>query len=47
MNNVFKKDMYRYYGNGGEPFLKRVFRPLELKYIAAYRKANGCKFTPL
>lgn len=47
MNKVFKKDLYRYYGEGGEPFLKKVFRPLELKFISAYRKANGCKFKPL
>lgn len=47
MNSVFKKDLYRYYGDGGEPFLKKVFRPLELKHIALYRKANMCKFLPL
>ena len=22
MNGVFKKDLYRYYGNAGEPFYK-------------------------
>ena len=32
MNKVFKKDLYRYYGEGGEPFLKKVFRPLELRF---------------
>ena len=47
MNNVFKKDLYRYYGDDGEPFLKKVFRPLELKYIFWFRKANRCKFLPL
>ena len=47
MNSVFKKDLYRYYGESGEPFLKKVFRPLEIKYISAYRKANMCKFLPL
>ena len=47
MNNVFKKDLYRYYGEGGEPFLKRILRPLEIKYISALRKANMCKFLPL
>ena len=47
MNSVFKKDLYRYYGDAGEPFLKRVFRPLELKYIALFRKANMCRFKPL
>ena len=47
MNSVFKKDLYRYYGESGEPFLKRVFRPLEIKYISVFRKANLCKFKPL
>ena len=47
MNHVFKKDLYRYYGESGEPFLKRVFRPLEVKYISVFRKANACKFLPL
>ena len=47
MNNVFKKDLYRYYGEKGEPFLKKIFRPLELKYISVFRKANMCKFLPL
>ncbi len=47
MNKTFKKDLYRYYGKSGEPFLKKLFRPLELKYIKLYRKANTCKFFPL
>lgn len=47
MNSVFKKDLYRYYGEEGEPFFKKIFRPLELKYIALYRKANMCRFLPL
>lgn len=47
MNSVFKKDLYRYYGDMGEPLLKRIFRPLELKYICLLRKANMCKFQPL
>lgn len=47
MNSVFKKDLYRYYGNSGEPFLKKVFRPLEIKYISVFRKANTCRFMPL
>lgn len=47
MNSVFKKDLYRYYGEKGEPFLKKVFRPLEIKYISVFRKANMCKFLPL
>ncbi len=47
MNRVFEKDLYRYYGESGEPFLKRLFRPLELKYIRLFRKANTCRFAPL
>ena len=47
MNSVFKKDLYRYYGERGEPFLKKVFRPLEIKYISLFRKANMCRFKPL
>ena len=47
MNSVFKKDLYRYYGDGGEPLLKKIFRPLEIKYISVFRNANACKFLPL
>ena len=47
MNDIFKKDLYRYYGEQGEPFLKRLARPLELKYIKLFRKSNACKFLPL
>lgn len=47
MNSVFKKDLYRYYGENGEPILKKIFRPLEIKYISVYRKANMCRFLPL
>lgn len=47
MNKIFKKDLYRYYGENGEPFLKKIFRPLEIKYISAFRKANSCRFLPL
>jgi len=47
MSKRFRKDLYRYYGESGEPFLKRIFRPLELKYISVLRKANGTHFLPL
>lgn len=47
MNSVFKKDLYRYYGENGEPILKKIFRPLEIKYISVFRKANMCRFLPL
>ena len=47
MNKTFKKDLYRYYGEAGESFIKRMFRPLELKYISLFRRANACRFKPL
>ena len=47
MNNPFSKDLYRYYGEKGESFAKRLLRPVELKYIALFRKANSCQFAPL
>lgn len=47
MNSTFKKDLYRYYGESGEPLMKKLFRPMELRYIALFRKANTCKFPPL
>ncbi|MBR5479459.1 MAG: serine acetyltransferase [Clostridia bacterium] len=43
---MFKKDLYRYYGNEGESFLHRLFRPPEIKYLKAYRRANMCN-TPI
>ena len=47
MNGKFSKDLYRYYGEKGEGILRRFIRPVELKYIALFRKANECKFLPL
>lgn len=47
MSSIFKKDLYRYYGEKGEPFLKKIFRPVEVKYIKLFRKANTCRFLPL
>lgn len=47
MNKVFSKDLYRYYGEKGESFIQRLFRPVELKYIALFRKASACRFAPL
>ena len=29
------------------PFLKKIFRPLEIRYIALFRKTNACRFLPL
>ena len=37
-NLMFEKDLYRYYGDKGESLFKRFFRPLELKYLSAFRK---------
>ena len=47
MNTIFSKDLYRYYGDGGESLAQRVLRPPELCYIALFRKTNACKFRPL
>ena len=47
MNKTFSKDLYRYYGQEGESLTKRLLRPVELKYIALFRKAKACKFKPL
>lgn len=47
MNYSFSKDLYRYYGKEGESLIRRIFRPVELKYIALFRKAHDCKFAPL
>lgn len=45
--NIFSKDLYRYYGDKGESLPQKLLRPPELKYIALFRKANGCKLKPL
>lgn len=29
MKNYFCKNLYGYYGEAGEPFVKRIFRPLK------------------
>lgn len=47
MNCHFSKDLYRYYGEDGESFVRRLLRPLELKYIALLRKTQNCRFKPL
>ncbi len=39
-NDLFSKDVYRYYGTCREPLLKRLFRPLELRYIYYLRRCN-------
>lgn len=47
MNKQFSKDLYRYYGEKGESFVKRLLRPVEIKYIALFRKANTARIKPL
>ena len=47
MNKQFSKDLYRYYGENGESLAKRLLRPVELKYIALFRKANTARIKPL
>lgn len=47
MKKHFSKDLYRYYGEKGESFVQRLLRPVELKYIALFRKAGNCNFKPL
>ena len=47
MKSIFEKDLYRYYAEKGETLIKRVFRPLEIRYISLMRKANACSFKPL
>ena len=44
MKTFFSKDLYRYYGDGGESLGRRMLRPPELRYIALFRKANTCRF---
>ena len=47
MKCKFSKDLYRYYGETGERLAQRLLRPVELKYIALFRKAEACRFKPL
>ena len=37
------KDLYRWYGERGEDFLHRLFRPPELKFILTFRHAHGSR----
>lgn len=36
--DIFKKDLYRYYGEKGETLRQRILRPNEIKYIGCMRK---------
>ncbi len=40
---MFKKDLFRYYGEKGESLAKRILRPAELRYIYCLRKAKYAK----
>ena len=40
-NDVFKKDLYRYYGDEKEPLSSRLFRSYELKYLYWFRKCQS------
>ena len=42
-NAIFKKDLYRYYGEAGETLIRRLLRPSELTYICLFRKAGAAK----
>ena len=42
-NEIFKKDLYRWYGEKGESFKDRIFRPLEIKYLYAFRKVQSSR----
>lgn len=43
MNSIFKKDLYRWYGERGESLRNRLFRPIEIKYMCVFRKLQNCK----
>ena len=40
MNNVFKKDLYRYYGNNGEPLLKKDIQTFGSKIYICFQKSK-------
>ncbi len=42
-NSVFKKDLYRWYGEKGEDLAHRIFRPSEIKYMYWFRKTQSAK----
>ena len=42
-NLIFQKDLYRWYGEKGESLKDRMFRPIEIKYLCAFRKLQSCK----
>lgn len=38
--SAFASDLYRYYGDNGESLKNRLLRPIEIKYLHAFRKAK-------
>ncbi len=42
-NDIFKKDLYRFYKGKRETILERIYRPMELKYIYCMRKIKSSK----
>lgn len=40
-NSTFEKDLYRWYGEKGESFKKRILRPLEIKYMYYFRNVQS------
>jgi len=44
MENLFKYDLYRYYGGQGESFKNRILRPPYIEYLYCYRKVNSSNF---
>ena len=38
--SAFASDLYRYYGDKGEGIKNRLLRPIEIKYLYAFRKAK-------
>ena len=45
--DVFKKDLFRYYGATRRKYIKKFFRPLEIKYIYYLRKCQFVSCVPL
>lgn len=41
MNNIFEKDLYRYYGEKGESLKDRIFRKPEIRYIYLLRQCQN------
>lgn len=41
--NTFKKDLYRYYGKEKESLQQRLLRPMEIKFLYFFRRAQGAK----